>query len=78
MNQERNKGLLQVIRPYRFRIIWTSLFFIAAILFLTLGFWKTILLILFISAGYLIGKIQDEELDLYSLLDLLRSMLGIG
>lgn len=68
---------LNRLAPYRFRILWTSLFFILAILFLTIGFWKTIVLALFAGVGFLIGKMRDEDLDIYSLMDSLKTMLGI-
>ncbi len=35
---------------------------------MTIGFWKTILLILFTGIGYLIGMMQDEKRSISSIL----------
>ncbi|EOL49042.1 DUF2273 domain-containing protein [Enterococcus caccae] len=59
---------LKTFTPYRNQIIFTSLFVVVAILFMTIGFWKTILLILFTGIGYLIGMMQDEKRSISSIL----------
>jgi uncharacterized membrane protein len=75
MNSDK-KQWLNNLKPYRFRIIWTSLFFLLALLFISIGFWKTIVLLIFAAIGYIIGKMRDEDLDIYSLLDSVRAILG--
>jgi uncharacterized membrane protein len=75
MNSDK-KQWLNKLKPYRFRIIWTSLFFLLALLFISIGFWKTIVLLIFAAIGYIIGKMRDEDLDIYSLLDSVRAILG--
>ncbi|MEI5992810.1 DUF2273 domain-containing protein [Candidatus Enterococcus mansonii] len=77
MEQEKKEKWLIVFKPYRYRIIWTALFFLLAVLLLMIGFGKTLLLLLFTSIGYIIGKMRDEDLDIYSLIDTVRSMIGI-
>ncbi|MGK0551630.1 DUF2273 domain-containing protein [Enterococcus faecalis] len=68
---------MEKIAPYRFRVLWTALLLILAILLLTAGFWKTILLLIFAVAGYLFGKMRDEDLDVYSLMDELKTKFGL-
>lgn len=75
MNKEHGKQLLKLVHPYRFRVIWTTLFLAAAILLLTIGIRKTAILAAFASVGYLIGKMQDNKMDMYSLLDFFRSII---
>lgn len=75
--EQKKKEWFNEFKPYRFRIIWTALFFLLALLFLFVGFGKTLVILIFSAVGYLIGKMQDEDLDLYSLIDNIRAMIGI-
>jgi len=59
---------LKKLEPYRNQILYTSLAVLIAILLMTIGFWKTILLVLLIGIGYLIGKMQDEKRSISSIL----------
>ncbi|MGG5343730.1 hypothetical protein IGI58_000280 [Enterococcus sp. AZ020] len=77
MDQKQKEEWFKQLKPYRFRIIWTTLFFLLAILFLWIGFGKTLVLLIFGTVGYLIGKMRDEDLDIYSLIDAVRGMIGI-
>lgn len=77
MDQEKKERWFKQLKPYRFRIIWSTLFFLIALLILLIGFWKTVILIVFAFVGYIIGKMRDEDLDIYSLIDTVRSMIGI-
>ncbi|WP_086313550.1 hypothetical protein A5821_001061 [Enterococcus sp. 7F3_DIV0205] len=77
MDQEKKEHWLKQLRPYRFRIIWTTLFFLLALLLLLIGFGKTLVLLIFAAVGFIIGKMRDEDLDIYSLIDSVRSMIGI-
>lgn len=77
MNQEKKEYWIKQLKPYRFRIIWTTLFFLFALLLLLIGFGKTLVLLIFAAVGYIIGKMRDEDLDIYSLIDSVRSMIGI-
>ncbi|EOH99591.1 hypothetical protein UAW_00743 [Enterococcus haemoperoxidus ATCC BAA-382] len=77
MDQEKKERWMKQLKPYRFRIIWTFLFLLLAILLLLIGFGKTLVLLIFAAVGYIIGKMRDEDLDIYSLIDSVRSMMGI-
>lgn len=77
MEQENKERFIKQLAPYRFRIIWTTLFFLLALLLLLIGFGKTLVLLIFATIGYVIGKMRDEDLDIYSLIDSIRSMIGI-
>lgn len=77
MEQEKKERWMKQLKPYRFRIIWTILFFLLALLLLLIGFGKTLVLLIFAAVGYVIGKMRDEDLDIYSLIDSVRSMIGI-
>ncbi|MBO0467590.1 DUF2273 domain-containing protein [Enterococcus plantarum] len=77
MDQKKKERWINQLSPYRFRIIWTTLFFLLALLLLLIGFWKTVVLLIFAAVGYVIGKMRDENLDIYSLIESIRSMIGI-
>lgn len=51
-------------RPYLGRIVWTVLGFVIALLFLFLGFWRTILIVALTGLGYLLGTWMDGALDI--------------
>lgn len=59
---------LKAIAPYRNQIIFTSVSSLIAILFMTIGFWKTVLLISLTGIGHFIGKMQDEKRSISSIL----------
>ena len=58
------KILPESIRPFLGRIVLTLLGFLTAILFLTLGFGKTLLILILTCIGFLLGKWADGALDL--------------
>lgn len=55
--------LPEPLKPYAGRLVLTVLGFATAILFLTIGFWRTILIVLLVAAGLLLGTWQDGALD---------------
>nr|WP_242590158.1 MULTISPECIES: DUF2273 domain-containing protein [Enterococcus] len=57
-----------IIAPYRNQIIFTVLAVLIAILLMTIGFWKTVLLVALTGIGYFIGKTQDEKRSISSIL----------
>lgn len=59
---------LKTFAPYRNQIIFTMLAILMAILLMTIGFWKTVLLVVLTGAGYFIGKTQDEQRSISSIL----------
>ena len=56
------------VAPYRNQIIFTGLAILIAILLMTIGFWKTFLLVDLTGIGYFIGKTQDENRSISSIL----------
>ncbi|HIW21655.1 MAG TPA: DUF2273 domain-containing protein [Candidatus Dorea intestinavium] len=50
------------LKPYAGRLIITMLAFIISILFLTIGFFRTLLIIILCTVGYVIGVWVDKEL----------------
>lgn len=50
-------------RPYMGRIVMTLIGLVIGILLLTIGFWKTLLLVLVTTIGYVCGKWKDGTLD---------------
>ncbi|HWQ72527.1 MAG TPA: DUF2273 domain-containing protein [Desulfitobacteriaceae bacterium] len=41
-----------------------SLGFLVGLFFVTLGFWRTLILFIFIAVGYILGKSQDDHKSL--------------
>ncbi|MHC5227361.1 DUF2273 domain-containing protein [Enterococcus sp. LJL99] len=73
---EKIKSIVAILSPFKFRILFTCLFLIFATLILLIGFWKTFIIALFACLGFTIGKMRDENLDIYSLIESIRSMLN--
>lgn len=73
---EKFKSIVAILSPFKFRILFTFLFLLLASLILIIGFWKTFIIALFALLGFIIGKMRDENLDIYSLIDLIRSILN--
>lgn len=62
------------LAPYRNQISFTLLFIVVAILFMTIGFWKTILLVLLTGIGYFIGMVKDEQRSISSIIASIQAM----
>ena len=58
-NSDNNEKLIQFIKVYKWRLIGFFTFLILAILFITLGFWKTLLIVFLCLIGLGIGYIKD-------------------
>lgn len=54
---------------YRGRFLCTLTGFVIAALFLLLGFWQTLFLLLFVAGGFFIGYKIDKKEDLVEWLD---------
>lgn len=52
------------MKPFAGRIVMTAFGFLIAVLFLTIGFWRTLLILILSVAGYLLGKWEDGALDI--------------
>ncbi|GAB0274674.1 DUF2273 domain-containing protein [Staphylococcus pseudintermedius] len=59
----------KILQSYKWRIIGFFFFLIIAILFLTLGFWETILIIVLCLIGIGVGYIKDRTQDFLNLLN---------
>ncbi|ELK4474743.1 DUF2273 domain-containing protein [Staphylococcus pseudintermedius] len=59
----------KILQSYKWRIIGFFFFLVIAILFLTLGFWKTILIIVLCLIGIGVGYIKDRTQDFLNLLN---------
>lgn len=62
------------LAPYRNQISFTLLFIVVAILFMTIGFWETILLVLLTGIGYFIGMVKDEQRSISSIIASIQAM----
>ena len=52
-------------KPYSGRIIWILAGIITAVLFLTIGFWRTILIVILALIGYALSLIHISSLGIY-------------
>lgn len=67
--------MMEMLKPYKNQILFTVLFLIVAILFATIGFWKTILLLLFTAIGFIIGTMKDEKRSFFSIIASLQAYI---
>ena len=67
--QDASQQIIDFIKSYKWRIIGFFAFLIIAILFLTLGFWKTILVIVLCLIGIGVGYIKDRTQDFMKFLN---------
>ena len=58
-----DKVLATLIQENRGKTIGVGLALIVSILFVTLGFWKTMFIVICIAVGYFVGKKLDENED---------------
>ena len=54
--------------PYSNQILFTLLFILIATLFMIIGFWKTVVLILFGGTGFTLGAMKDKQWTISSIL----------
>lgn len=64
--------LTAFLRSYKWRIIGCLAMIIVAILFLTLGFWKTVLILALGAIGVGIGYAKDRTAEFLTFIDKLR------
>lgn len=67
--QDSTQQLINILKTFKRRIIGFLAFLLIAILFLTLGFWKTILIIVLCLIGIGIGYIKDRTQDFLNFLN---------
>jgi uncharacterized membrane protein len=66
---------LKMLAPYKNQIVYTALFVLIAVLWMTIGFWKTIVLIVFTGIGYSIGMSRDENRSISSIIASIQAMI---
>lgn len=69
IGQRVSRFLLWALENHPGKLIGTSLGFVLGLLMVTLGFWRTMVLLLFVIIGYLVGKRQDDHQDIISWLE---------
>ncbi|GAA6826083.1 DUF2273 domain-containing protein [Staphylococcus sp. 18_1_E_LY] len=67
--QDSTQAVIDLFKSFKWRIIGFLAFLIIAILFLTLGFWKTILIIVLCLIGIGIGYMKDRKQDFLNFLN---------
>ena len=67
--QDSTQVVVDFFKTFKWRIIGFLGFLIIAILFLTLGFWKTILIIILCLIGIGIGYTKDRKQDFLNFLN---------
>lgn len=60
--------LLNIFANNKGKVIGSIIGFIISILLLTIGFFRTLLIVICVSAGYYIGKQVDNRVDFMELL----------
>ncbi len=71
--KEQLSRLLELLAPYRCRAIGVLLGLVFAVLFLTIGFFKTLLILICVSAGFIIGYFFDDKIDFGKVVDKILS-----
>jgi uncharacterized membrane protein len=55
---------LNLLKPYGGRILWSGAGLLTALLFLSIGFLKTLVILICFALGYVIGLQADGKIDL--------------
>lgn len=66
---DATQGVINLLKSYKWRIVGFLGFLLIAILFLTLGFWKTVLIIVLCLIGIGVGYIKDRRQDFMNFLN---------
>lgn len=61
--------LLKLLDEHPGKLIGSILGFLLGLFVVLLGFWKTLVLFLFVMIGFLLGKRQDDHKQLFDWLD---------
>ena len=54
---------LEFLKNHKYTVLFVLIGLLLTILFFTIGFWRTVLIALLASAGFLFGKYEDGALD---------------
>lgn len=63
----------ETVRRYRGRVLGLIIATVFSILFFTIGLWYTVVIAIFITIGFLVGKWADGDLNVSGYLDALFS-----
>ncbi len=58
---DSENGFLGFFKKYKFTIVLSLLGLILAVLFFTIGFWRTLLLLLILALCFLVGYLLDQS-----------------
>ncbi|AFQ43049.1 DUF2273 domain-containing protein [Desulfosporosinus meridiei] len=64
IEEKISRSLVWALDNHPGKLLGTSIGFMLGLLFVTLGFWQTLVLVLFAVIGFVLGKRQDEHKDL--------------
>ena len=53
-------GFLEFVKNHKFTVLFVALGLILSILFFTIGFWRTLLLLVILGLCFLIGYLLDQ------------------
>ena len=53
-------GFLDFVKKYKFTILLVLIGLILAVLFFTIGFWRTIVLVIILALCFLVGYLLDQ------------------
>ena len=54
-------GFLEFVKNHKFTVLFVSLGLVLSILFFTIGFWRTLLLLVILALCFLIGYLLDQD-----------------
>ena len=72
MSPLQNNSTVDWLREYKWRILSVLGMFIVGVLFLTIGFWKTMLLLALCAIGLVIGFAKDKTETFLLFIDKIR------
>jgi len=69
LGEKISRFLVWALDNHPGKLFGTSVGFLLGLLLVTLGFWRTLVLSLFATLGFLLGKRQDDHKDVSSWLE---------
>lgn len=54
-------GFLEFVKNHKFTVLFVALGLILSILFFTIGFWRTLLLLVILALCFLMGYLLDQD-----------------
>lgn len=69
VGEKISKFLVWALENHPGKLIGTSIGLVIGLLFVTLGFWRTLVITLFAVLGFVLGKRQDEHKDISTWLE---------